>query len=144
MSERKSLCFLLGMTLENFSKEELLLFEAEIFIRIYKELIEFFKKKYDEYFRIMKFTTEMEKNMLETNFICLIVNDILSTQEYTIEGIAFYTNIHEEVLCGFASGLNTKPSAEALLRMIEIHILVRKDLYDSIKKKLAMEFLTVV
>jgi hypothetical protein len=144
MSSRESLYFLMGMNLENLSKEEILLLEAELLLRIHKELIEFFKKGHEEFFRSMKFTTEMEKNMLETNFINLIVRDILSTEEYTLDGIAYQTRIHEDVLRELASGLNTNPSAESLLKIIELHISIRKELYDSIKKKIAMELLTIV
>lgn len=62
----------------------------------------------------MKFTLEMEETMLETNFIRLIIKDILSTGEYSPQGIACYTDTHEDIVQDLASGLNTKPLATFL------------------------------
>lgn len=140
MSARESLCSLMEINSQNFSKEEILLLEAEILVRIHKELLEIFKKEHAEYFNFIKFTSEMEKDMLETNFISLIIKDILSTDYYTLEGIAYTTKIHEDILSDLASGINTQPSANSLLKLIELHISVRKDLYDVIRKKLTKEF----
>jgi hypothetical protein len=53
-----------------------------------------------------------------------------------LQGIAYYTDIHEDVLTELASGLNTKPLAVFLLKIIALHKTVRKDLYISIRNKI--------
>jgi hypothetical protein len=74
------------------------------------------------------------------NILKIILNDILSTKEYTIEGIARYTNTHEDIINELASGLNRKPLAIFFRKIIELHKLVRKDLYQSISNKIINEY----
>lgn len=124
------------------SKEELLILEAELFSSIYKELREHCRNIHANYFRLMKFNTEQENSMLDINFIRIIMNDIISSDEYNLEGIARYTNIHEDVLNEIFTGNNINPSAELLQRIIELHQSIRRDLYNSIMKKIARQYLT--
>ena len=138
------LCYLMGINPKKFSKEELILLEAELFIRICDELKEVFRQKYIEFFNFMKFTVMQEDKMLEKNFIRIILNDILSTEEYTLQGIARYADTHEDIIHELASGLNTKPLATCLRKVIELHRLVRHDLYKAIGKKIIASFVTAV
>ena len=118
MSAVEPLCHLIGISHTKFSKQENMLIEAELFLRICEELKEIFKNQYRDYFRFIKINSEMENTMLETIFIRLIIIDILSTGEYTLQGIACYTDTHEDVIAELASGLNTKPSAICLRKII--------------------------
>ena len=79
--------------------------------------------------------------MLEENFIRLVLNDILSTNEYTLEGIANYVDTHEDVIHEVISGRNSNPSAMLLRRAIELHRLVRNELYSAFMKKIAEKYL---
>jgi hypothetical protein len=90
MPSMEPLCYLIGVDSKKFSKNENMLLEAELFIRICSELKEIFRKKYKDFFHLMKFTKTKEDAMLEKNFIRIILNDILSTKEYTVQGIAHY------------------------------------------------------
>ena len=81
--------------------------------------------------------------MLEANFVRLIIKDILATEEYNLKGIAYYTDTHEDVVQEVIDGRNTNPSATLLRRSIDLHRLVRRDLYHSIVKKIATEYLAV-
>jgi hypothetical protein len=137
------LCNLICINHLKFSKEEHLLLEAELFIRVCNELKESFREQYKNYFRLMKYTLEKENTMLEANLIRLIIKDILSTGEYTLEGIACYTDTHEDIISELASGLNTKPLATWLRKIIELHRSVRRELYQAIGKKVASEYLDV-
>lgn len=125
------------------SKQELFILEAELFIRICEELKEIFREQHKDYFRLMKLTKEAESSMLESSFVSLIVKDILSTQEYTLQGIANYTDFHEDVVVEIISGRNVCPSAKFLRRVIELHRSVREDIYKTIMKKIASEYLAV-
>lgn len=138
------LCKLIGKLNPGcFTKEENILLEAELLIRICEELKEYFRIKHKEYFRLLKFTMEMENEMLEKNFICLLIKDILSTEEYTLEGIASYVDTHEDILVEVVTGKNTDPSASLFRRSIELHRAVRGELYQMIVKKIASEYFKV-
>lgn len=137
------LCYLVGINPIHFSKKEVSLLEAELFVSIYHELKEYFRQQYKVFFQLMKFNLIMEDTMLENNFIQIILNDILSTEEYTLAGIARYVDTHEDVIQELASGLNTKPLAICLRRTIELHKIVRRDLYQSIGKKIASIYLPI-
>jgi len=128
---------LMKIDISHLSKQELLILEAELFIHIYEELKEFFREQYKDYFRLMKLTKQMESSMLESNFVSSIVKDILSTQEYTLQGIAEYTDFHEDVVMDIIAGKNNCPSSIFLKRIIELHRSVRSELYKAIMKKIS-------
>lgn len=134
------LCHLLNINNSKLSKQENLLLEAKLFTYICEELKVFFSEKLKDYFRLMKFTKKQENAMLEANFICLIIGDILASEEYNLEGIARYTDTHEDVVIEVFEGRNTSPSATFLRRLIELHHTVRHNLYLSIMKKITSEY----
>lgn len=134
---------LIRINAAKLSKEECILLEAELFVRICEELKEVFRKQHKDYFRFMKFSLNMENTMLESNFIRLIIKDIMSTGEYTLQGIACYTDTHEDIIHELAAGLNTKPLATCLWKTIELHRSVRPELYNAIVKKVASEYVAV-
>lgn len=143
MSSVVPLSQLIGIKTLNLSKEENILLEIELFSRICEELKEVFRQQNKQYFQIMKFNTEMENTMLESKYIRFIIQDILSTNEYSLEGIAHYTHTHEDVLYELYTELNIQPSATLLRKIIELHRTVRRELYESIAKKIALEYSSV-
>lgn len=132
---------LFGIHSTKLSREENILLEADLFSHLYGELIEIFRQQHKHYFRLMKFTQQMENNMLEENFTRYIINDILLTKEYSPQGIALYTNTHEDVVNDIYSGQNTKPLATFLRKIIELHKSVRRELYHAIGKKIISEII---
>jgi hypothetical protein len=143
MSAHEFLCQIVGVNPQKFSKEENILLEAELFSRLSIEIEKNFKAKNREYFRLLKFDTQMENEMLENNFIRCLINDILSTDEYTLMGIAYYTQLPEEVINEAALGQITRPSAALLRRIMELHRSVRPTLYRELIKKFTTEFLAL-
>lgn len=137
MSAVQELCCLYGINPKQLSKEENILLEANLFACLCEELKEIFKNHNRDFFRLLKFTKEMENEMLEANFIRCIVKDILSTEEYTLDGIACYANSPEEVIHEIAAGLNANPSLLLARKIIELHRSIRPDLYRSIMSKIA-------
>jgi hypothetical protein len=131
------LCQLVGVIPTKLSKEESMIFEIELFTRICEELKEVFKKDYKDYFRTMKCNAENESVMMEAYFVRCVINDILSTEEYTLDGIAYYTHTPEEVVYEVAIGKNTSPSAVLLRKIIELHRSVRRELYGEMMKKIS-------
>ena len=98
MSVMEPLCKVIGLKPQQLSKEEFFVLEVELFARVCEEINEILKTMYKDYFYFMKFNTEMENSMLEDDFMRFIVNDILLTEEYSLKGIACYTQSHEDVI----------------------------------------------
>lgn len=141
MSTVQPFCLLFGVNPHQFSKEEFLFLEVELFARICEELKEIIREQNKDYFRIMKFNLEKENAMLEVKFIRCIINDILSTEEYNMPGIALYTNTPEDVIYELASGCNTNPTFLLSRKLIDLHRTVRPNLYREIISKVKRELL---
>jgi hypothetical protein len=122
------------------SREENLILEAELFARICENLKENIKIENKAYFKILKLNMVKENDMLDKDLIRCVVNDILSTNEYTVSGVACYTNTHEDVIFEIASGTISSPSVTIFRKIIELHRSVRKDLYQSIMNKVISSY----
>lgn len=134
MASIQPLFLLLSVDLRKFSKEELIFLEAELFSRLCDEIEVIIMEKNRIYFEIIKLQKENE--MIENKLIHFIIHDILSTQEYTLSGIAFYTNAPEDVIHDLASGRNPNPTFLLSRKIIELHRTVRQNLYQEIAKKI--------
>lgn len=122
-------------TNQELTNYEILLIDADIFIYVLNQLKEKFKLIYKEYFQLMNYSSEMENKMLEECLIKFIINDILSTEEYSLAGIAYYTDSTEDVIYEIAIGNNTNPSLLLSRKIIELHRSVRPQLYNALIKK---------
>ena len=127
---------LLGIDPNNLSTEENLVLEIELFANVYETLTEHFEISYKNYFES---TNETEANMIDEKFISYLINDILATGEYSLSGVAYYTQIPEEVLYDAAIGRNKFLSLLFSRKIMELHRNVRGELYQSIIKKIALE-----
>ena len=136
-------CRLLRIDILKLPREEVLILEAEIFIRLYKELNEIFRSYYKNYFNLLKFNKEMEDTVLEAEFIKNITKDLVTMDEYSLEGIAYHTHIPEEVIREIVLGRNTNPSLHASRKIIELHRVARFSLYHEITKKIITQHLNV-
>ena len=139
MPATEPLCYLMGISPTTLTKEENLIIEVVLFIHICEALKEEYKIKHKDYFRILKCNAEMEYATMETKFLSSVINDILSTEEYTLPGIACYTQTPEDVVYEIAAGINTSPSAIFLRKIIELHRSIRQELYREIIKKITRE-----
>lgn len=140
MPPMETLSQLANLNLCKLSKEENLFLEAEFFIRICEELKEVFKARHKEYFRLLNLNVEMEDTMIEEKFIRCVITDILSTEEYTLPGIAYYTQTPEDVVYDIAMGRNTDPSSTLFRKIIKLHRSVRPELYREIMEKITSEY----
>ncbi len=141
MAATELLANLVGINSAQLSKEEVLIIEAELFTAVCEVLKEFFRVQNQAYFKLMRFSIEKENAMLEANFVRLVIKDILATGEYSLSGVACYTDTHEDVIHEVIDGRNTNPSATLLRRCIDLHRTVRRELYQAIMKKIAVEYM---
>lgn len=121
------------------SQKEILILEANLFSKTCDSLKEIHRERYKNYFRVLKLNNEKENSMLDGNFMQCILKDILSTEEYTLSGIAYYTNTCEEVIYEIALGKNVNPSLFLARKIMDIHKSVRPELYKEILKKALLE-----
>lgn len=130
----------IGLDRNMFTKEEILIVEIELFSRICEELIKIIKNKFEDYLKFIKPNQEMEDTMKEENIMRFVSNDILGTEQYSVQGIACYTQTPEEVICDIAAGLNNAPSLPISRKLIDLHRSVRPDLYRSIMEKIVTSY----
>ena len=130
------LSHLVGINTRDFTPLENIILEVELFMRMYEELKEIYKARNKDYLSLINVTTEKESDVLETKFINFLIKDILSTEEYSLEGIAYYTQIPEDVVCDVISGKNETPSLQLSQKIIDLHRSVRPELYQEVIKKI--------
>lgn len=118
------------------SKKEITLLEAGLFLHIYEELTEIIRNQYSNYFGLLKANTEKENIMIENNFIQYIIKDILTTNEYDLQGIAYYTDTPEDVIYDLVLGTHLVPSYTLARKIIDLHRSVRPNLYKQIFSKI--------
>ncbi|OGT41436.1 MAG: hypothetical protein A3F42_04245 [Gammaproteobacteria bacterium RIFCSPHIGHO2_12_FULL_37_34] len=123
------------------SRIEKFLLEVKLLMHVCCELSEIFKSKYKEYHRLIKSNLNQDENMSNIKFMQEMIKDILSTREYNLTGIAIHTRIPEEVLFDVATGMNIEPTFETSRKIFELHISVRRNLYDEIMRKVASAYL---
>lgn len=136
MSAVEPLCSLVEINSCQLSREESIILEAELFRYICESLKGLHREWHKDYFHLINFTQDEENLMLKTSFMRFIISDILSSDEYTLEGIARYTDTPEDIVQEIFTGLNTNPSAIFLLRIIELHRSVRPELYRELMNKI--------
>ena len=130
---------LADIRMNKISKSEMIVLEYYLFCHICNTLKEFFRSQYKNYFYLIKFGKSMEDVMLDTNFIRLVVNDILSTEEYSLAGIAYDTHTPKEVIYEISAGINTDPSLSVSRKIIQTHQFVRPGFYRDIFNKAIKE-----
>lgn len=133
----ENLCRIVGINPNRLSKSENILMEMEIFYRVCHELKTHYNFDYFRYFQLIKNYEHMEEAMIDDNFVKCIVNDLL--EEYSLQGIAAYTDIPEEVIYELATGQNTNPSLKCIRKIIELHRSTRPSLYQTIVRKIVQE-----
>jgi hypothetical protein len=136
MAAMEPLCQILGINSSTLTKEENLILEAQLFTQIYEELKGVIQARYKDYFQLIKYNKDMETMMIESDFLRCIIKDILSTKEYSLLGIACYTNTPADVINEVMAGNNKDPSFSFSRRVIELHRMVRPEIYQAIMKKI--------
>ena len=106
------------------------------------ELKKIFEKELKNYVCLMQSTTEKESTMFEFRLVQLILLDILSSDDYDMTGVARYTNTCEEVIEEVITGRNPMPSVIFFRRLIDLHRSVRRDIYETIIRKITTKYLS--
>jgi hypothetical protein len=137
MAALERLCRFMGVDPKKFSKEENLILEAELYRCFFNGLWESFQSQYQNYFQLLKFNNEMENMVMEIHFIRYFINDILKSEAYTLSGIAYYTQIPEEIIQDLLIGHKVSPIIAFTRKLIELHKIIRPEIYQNIIKKMS-------
>ena len=140
MATVEYLCCMAGVDPKKLSKEENLLVEAALVSGLCDELVQIYqvtllansKKCYEQ----------KENEMTYGNIINLILQDLIKSNDYTIAGVAAYSNLPEEVIYDIAIGNNNNPSLDVSRKIIELHKSARFDLYQKVMQKITSSYVS--
>jgi|GEM_PF-698041 len=139
MASLSPLYELFNLQVSRMTKEERVKLDLYLLIQVHEYLREVLKRKNNILFSLKeKNHHHMEFDMFELEITRFLINDILATEDYTIEGIATYAYSHPDVIIDVAAG-RQMPSANLFRRILNLHILVRREQYKSIVMKILLE-----
>ena len=139
MSAMEPLSRVVGVNLCGLSLEEKFLLEADLYLAVFNEIIEMFRLQRKEYFRLLKLDINMENTMIELEFVRLLIQDILESQTYNMEGIARYTHTPEDVIYDLILKSGSNELMMFPRRLIELHRSIRPELYRDILNKIVFD-----
>lgn len=134
------LCCVAGVDPKKLSREENLLLEVVLICEVCDELMQVYQVTVPENLR--KNFKEKEVMIVHGNVINLIVQDLIKSNDYTITGVAAYSNVPEEVIYDIAIGNNNNPSLEVARKIIELHKTARAELYQRVMQKITASYMT--
>ena len=86
---------------------------------------------YDQFDRCIrgnkKNNTPLESYVMDNKIFQLLVQGIVETEQYTLEGIAFYTNIPFDVIYDAACGITNHLSVTAWSKVVDLYLQVKPD-----------------
>lgn len=118
---------LLGFKTKNTTKKEILILEIIIHFYIFQNLYNFFNEELKE--------IDMEGRMFDGEIIRRLANDLISSDDYSLAGLAKYTGYPEEVIYELIVGLNHNPTIGLANKIIELHVMSRREQYMAFLKE---------
>lgn len=73
---------------------------------------------------------------MDSKIIQLLIQSIVETGEYTLEGIAYHTRIPVEIIYDAASGINNQISITPWARIVDLYMQVKPDIAKVLSEKL--------
>jgi hypothetical protein len=113
----------------NLLKKEKCLLETIFFVYLYQELLIHFEEQ------TAKDQSVEEESMLDGYVIRQLIHDLISSEDYSIPGIACYTGFPEDVIFDLASGVNAHPSLSFARKIVELHAMARREFYSKLIPK---------
>ena len=129
-----------GINVKSLNRVETFFVENILFDEISNRLIQFIKNSYQIYMRLIHVSADKENAMIEGEFIRFIITDIINSGDYTLEGIAHYTDVPEEIIYELAVGKNFNPSLLLTKKLLALHRSIKPDFYRELLGKLAENY----
>lgn len=77
-----------------------------------------------------------EAEIMDNYLSYYIIQDLLETGNFTLEGIAREINIHSDVIFDIGSGIKINHSPLVLYRLIQLHIMVKRSWHGELFRRL--------
>lgn len=106
-------------------------FLLERFHQLFHELFETRLQSHPDNF-------SMECYAMDSKIIQLLIQGIVETGEYTLEGIAFYTRIPFDVIYDAACGINNQFSITPWAKVVDLYLQINPDVTQTLIDKLLM------
>ena len=97
----------------------------QIFCEIFKHKLQFDNKNISE-----------ECYTMDSKIMQLIINGIIETGEYTLEGIAYHTRIPQDIIYDAATGINNQFSITPWARLVDLYLQVKPDIAQALINRL--------
>lgn len=78
----------------------------------------------------------MEYYALDSKLIQLLIQNILDTEQYTLEGISYYTGIPFDVIYDAACGINNQLTITPWARVVDLYLKTKPDVTQVLINKL--------
>lgn len=114
---------------------EKLLIEAYLYNLLYRKARCKFRNQFEDQIKFLN-THLSEDEVMDNNLSYYLVQDLLATGNFTLEGIAYETKTHVDVIIDIASGIRTNISAAIFNRIIKLHINTKRSVYSELIKRL--------
>src|SRR3990167_955441 len=113
------------------TKNERKILKAILISRVHQLLSEIFQEKIQ-----CADDSTMECYAMDNQVIKLLIQSIVETEEYTLEGIARYTHIPFDVIYDAACGINSQLSVTPWSRVVDLYLQVKPDVSQILMEKL--------
>jgi len=127
-------------TLKFNTSTERKIMKAFLLSRLHLLFCDLFRKKIQS----EKTHSSMECYTVDSKIIQFLIQSIIDTGEYTLEGIARYTRIPFDVIFDAACGNNVQLSMTLWIRIIHLYIQIKPDvarlLFDKLNIKIILRF----
>lgn len=113
------------------AKNERKILQVVLFSYLQKILSEMFREQIKDNENI-----SMECYVMDSKILQILIQGILETGEYTLEGIAYYTRIPFDVIYDAACGISNQFSITPWARVVDLYMQVKPDIAHVLINKL--------
>lgn len=122
--------------LKSFNRSERKLLKVFLMSNLYKLFYDLFRKKIQYDFG-KDFDFTMECYAVDGKIIQVLIQEIVETREYTLEGIAGYTRIPLDVIVDVVCGNSSQLSITLWARIVDLYMQVKPEISKYFFDKLA-------
>lgn len=109
------------------NQHERKMLKAFLLGRLYELFSELFRGKIENQHNFY-----MECYAMDSKIIQLLIQDIVETGEYTLEGIAYHTHIPFDIIYEAASGISNQLSIAPWAKVVDLYIQVKPDIEQAL------------
>ncbi len=120
-----------GFILKLFEKKERKLLKVFLLSRIHQLFFDYFKNQLE-----LDTNFSMECYAMDNKLIQFLINGIIKTGEYTLEGISYHTHIPFDIIFDAVCGINNQFSMTLWIKIINLYLEVNPDITNHLVDQL--------